>query len=86
MTTGHPDAALLEARLPLRAGAGRPAVAEPDIRRHVLACRLLGDVGALLLGLMVAQGMQQALLVLGGPVEDPRLTTLPPYAHLERSI
>ncbi len=22
----------------------------------------------------------------GGPVEDPRLTTLPPYAHLERSI
>jgi exopolysaccharide biosynthesis polyprenyl glycosylphosphotransferase len=66
MTTGHPDAALREARLPLRVGAGRPAVAEPDIRRHVLACRLLGDVGALLLGLMVAQGIQQALLALGG--------------------
>jgi exopolysaccharide biosynthesis polyprenyl glycosylphosphotransferase len=69
MTTGHPDAALREARLPLRAGAGRPAVAEPDIRRHVLACRLLGDVGALLLGLMVAQGIQQALLTLGGLVQ-----------------
>jgi exopolysaccharide biosynthesis polyprenyl glycosylphosphotransferase len=41
-------------------------VAEPDSRRHVLACRLLGDVGALLLGLMVAQGIQQALLALGG--------------------
>jgi exopolysaccharide biosynthesis polyprenyl glycosylphosphotransferase len=44
-------------------------VAEPDIRRHVLACRLLGDVGALLLGLMVAQGIQQALLALGGLVQ-----------------
>jgi exopolysaccharide biosynthesis polyprenyl glycosylphosphotransferase len=69
MTTGHPDATLGEARLPLRAGAGRPAVAEPAIRRQVLACRLLGDVGALLLGLMVAQGIQQALLALGGPVQ-----------------
>jgi exopolysaccharide biosynthesis polyprenyl glycosylphosphotransferase len=69
MTTGHPDAALRETRLPLHAGAGRPAVAEPDIRRHVLACRLLGDVGALLLGLMVAQGIQQALLALGGLVQ-----------------
>jgi exopolysaccharide biosynthesis polyprenyl glycosylphosphotransferase len=44
-------------------------VAEPDIRRHVQACRLLGDIGALLLGLMVAQGIQQALLALGGPVQ-----------------
>jgi len=44
-------------------------VAEPDVRRHVLACRLLGDVGALLLGLMVAQGIQQAMLALGGPVQ-----------------
>ena len=68
MTTGHPDATLGEARLPLHAGAGRPAVAEPTIRRQVLACRLLGDVGALLLGLMVAQGIQQALLALGGRV------------------
>jgi exopolysaccharide biosynthesis polyprenyl glycosylphosphotransferase len=44
-------------------------VAEPDIRRHVQACRLLGDIGALLLGLMVAQGIQQAVLALGGPVQ-----------------
>jgi exopolysaccharide biosynthesis polyprenyl glycosylphosphotransferase len=69
MTSGHPDAAVNQARLPLHAGAGRPVIAESHIRRRVLACRLLGDVGALLLGLMVAQGMQQALLVLGGPVE-----------------
>jgi exopolysaccharide biosynthesis polyprenyl glycosylphosphotransferase len=68
MTTGHPDATLGEARLPLHAGAWRPAVAEPAIRQQVLACRLLGDVGALLLGLMVAQGIQQALLALGGRV------------------
>jgi exopolysaccharide biosynthesis polyprenyl glycosylphosphotransferase len=69
MTTGHPDTTFGEARLPLPAGAWRPAVAEPDIRRHVLICRLLGDVGALLLGLMVAQGIQQAVLALGGPVQ-----------------
>ena len=69
MTTGHPDATLDEARLPLQAGAGRLAIAEQDIRRRVLACRLLGDVGALLLGLMVAQGIQQALLILGSPVQ-----------------
>jgi exopolysaccharide biosynthesis polyprenyl glycosylphosphotransferase len=68
MATGHPTAALGQARPPHHAGAGRPAVAEPDIRRHVLACRLLGDIGALLLGLMVAQGIQQVLLALGGPV------------------
>src|SRR6266545_939189 len=69
MTSGHPDAAVNQARLPLHAGAGRPVIAESHIRRRVLACWHLGDVGALLLGLMVAQGMQQALLVLGGPVE-----------------
>ena len=69
MTTGQHTAALGQARPPLHAGAGRPAVAEPDIRRHVLACRLLGDIGALLLGLMVAQGIQQVLLVLGGLVQ-----------------
>jgi exopolysaccharide biosynthesis polyprenyl glycosylphosphotransferase len=68
MTTGYPDATLNEARLPLDAGAGRPVIAEPDIRRRVLACRLLGDVGALLLGLMVAHGIQQALLALGSPI------------------
>jgi exopolysaccharide biosynthesis polyprenyl glycosylphosphotransferase len=69
MTTGHPDAAVSDARLPRLAGAGRSAVAERDVRGWVLACRLLGDVGALLLGLMVAQGIQQTLLALGGPVQ-----------------
>jgi exopolysaccharide biosynthesis polyprenyl glycosylphosphotransferase len=69
MTTGHLEPVAAEARPPLNAGAGQPAVAEPDIRRRILICRLLGDVGALLLGLMVAQGIQQALLVLGGPVQ-----------------
>ena len=46
----------------------RQGVAERDVRRHVLASRLLGDVGALLLGLMLAHGMQQTLVALGGPV------------------
>jgi len=69
MATGHPDAALSEVRLPPHAGAGRTAVPERDIRLRVLACRLIGDVGALLLGLMVAQGIQQALLALGGLVQ-----------------
>jgi exopolysaccharide biosynthesis polyprenyl glycosylphosphotransferase len=59
-TTAHLDKGLL-AR-PAR--SGRPTVAEPDIRRQVLAGRLLGDVGAVLLGLMAAQGIQQALLAL----------------------
>jgi exopolysaccharide biosynthesis polyprenyl glycosylphosphotransferase len=69
MTSGHPDATIAGARLPLHAGAGRPVVAERDVRGWVVACRLLGDIGALLLGLMVAQGIQQTLLVLGGPVQ-----------------
>jgi exopolysaccharide biosynthesis polyprenyl glycosylphosphotransferase len=69
MTTGHSDAALAKARLPLPPRIDRPAVAEPAVRRHVLACRLLGDVGALLLGLMVAQGIQQTVLALGAPVQ-----------------
>ena len=68
MTTGHPDAALTEARLPHPAGVGRSVVAERDVRGLVMAGRLLGDIGALLLGLMVAQGIQQTLLALGGPV------------------
>jgi exopolysaccharide biosynthesis polyprenyl glycosylphosphotransferase len=82
MTTGHPDATLGEARLPLPAGAGRPAVAEPAIRRQVLACRLLGDVGALLLGLMVAQGIQQAVLALGGRVQHGSVTVFNTLAIL----
>jgi exopolysaccharide biosynthesis polyprenyl glycosylphosphotransferase len=69
MTMGHSETALAGARLPLHVGAGDPVLAEASIRQRVLACRLLGDVGALLLGLMVAQGIQQALLALGGPVQ-----------------
>jgi exopolysaccharide biosynthesis polyprenyl glycosylphosphotransferase len=68
MTTGHPGTTISEARLPLTAEAKRSAVAERDVRGWVFACRLLGDVGALLLGLMVAQGIQQTLQALGGPV------------------
>jgi exopolysaccharide biosynthesis polyprenyl glycosylphosphotransferase len=67
-TTGHPSAAFVDVSLPSVTAPGRPAVAELEVRRHILACRLLGDVGALLLGLMVALGIQQALLTLGGPV------------------
>jgi exopolysaccharide biosynthesis polyprenyl glycosylphosphotransferase len=69
MVSAHENAALGQPQLPRGAGAGRSAVAERDVRRHVLACRLLGDIGALLLGLMVAQGIQQAVLTLGGPVQ-----------------
>jgi exopolysaccharide biosynthesis polyprenyl glycosylphosphotransferase len=69
MATGQSDAALSDVWLPPPAEARRAAVPERDIRLRVLACRLLGDVGALLLGLMVAQGIQQALLALGGPVQ-----------------
>ncbi len=39
-------------------------MAEPDIRTQVLVGRLLGDIGAVLVGLTVAQGIQQALLAL----------------------
>jgi exopolysaccharide biosynthesis polyprenyl glycosylphosphotransferase len=69
MTTGHPEAALSDATRPRAAIAGPPAVAERDVRGWVLACRLLGDIGALLLGLMVAQAIQQTLLAIGGPVQ-----------------
>jgi hypothetical protein len=49
MTTGHPGVTLGEVRLPRLAGAGPPGIAERDIRNTVLASRLIGDVGALLL-------------------------------------
>jgi exopolysaccharide biosynthesis polyprenyl glycosylphosphotransferase len=71
MTTGHPDATLGEVRLPPVAGAGPSGIAERDLRGRVLASRLVGDVGALLLGLMAAQGIQQAVLALGGPFQPP---------------
>jgi exopolysaccharide biosynthesis polyprenyl glycosylphosphotransferase len=68
MTTGQTHAAVTDAPRPPTA-AGRPAVAERDVRGWVLASRLLGDIGALLLGLMVAQGIQQTLLAISGLVQ-----------------
>ena len=70
MTSGPVDSAVRSVRLPTRSRAERrPGVAERDVRQVLLACRLLGDVGALLLGLMVAQGIQQALMVVRRSVE-----------------
>jgi exopolysaccharide biosynthesis polyprenyl glycosylphosphotransferase len=69
MTTGHSTSRIHDVLVSQQAGQRPPAVAEPDIRRQVLAGRLLGDVGAVLLGLTVAQGIQQALLALS--VSDP---------------
>jgi exopolysaccharide biosynthesis polyprenyl glycosylphosphotransferase len=69
MTTGPIDATVRSVRLPTRSRTERPGVAEREARRLLLTCRLLGDVGALLLGLMVAQGIQQALVVVGSSVE-----------------
>jgi exopolysaccharide biosynthesis polyprenyl glycosylphosphotransferase len=62
MTTGHSTSRLHDTPVSQQAGRRQPTVAEPDIRRQVLAGRILGDVGAVLLGLTVAQGIQQALL------------------------
>jgi exopolysaccharide biosynthesis polyprenyl glycosylphosphotransferase len=64
MTTGHSTSRLHDTLVAAQAGRRQPMVAEPDIRRQVLAGRILGDVGAVLLGLTVAQGIQQALLAL----------------------
>jgi hypothetical protein len=61
MTTGPADTGVRSVRLPTSSRTERPGVAERDARQVVLCCRLLGDIGALLLGLMVAQGIQQAL-------------------------
>ena len=69
MTTGPVDTAVRSVRLPTSSRAERPGVAERDARQLLLACRLLGDVGALLLGLMVAQGIQQALIIVRSSVE-----------------
>jgi exopolysaccharide biosynthesis polyprenyl glycosylphosphotransferase len=64
MTTGHSTSRVQNTLVSQQAGPRQSTVAEPDIRRQVLAGRLLGDVGAVLLGLTVAQGIQQALLAL----------------------
>jgi exopolysaccharide biosynthesis polyprenyl glycosylphosphotransferase len=70
MTTGSIDtAAVRSVRLPTSSRAGRPGVAERDVRQLLLFSRLLGDVGALLLGLMVAQGIQQALMAVRTSVQ-----------------
>src|SRR5918999_6158712 len=69
MTTGPVDSAVRSVRLPTSSRAERrPGVAERDVRQVLLAGRLLGDVGALLLGLMVAQGIQQALVMVRSSV------------------
>jgi exopolysaccharide biosynthesis polyprenyl glycosylphosphotransferase len=69
MTSGPVDTAVRSVRLPTRSRAERrPGVAERDVRQVLLAGRLLGDVGALLLGLMVAQGIQQALMIVRSSV------------------
>ena len=68
-TAGSADTAVRSVRLHTRSRTEQPGVAERDVRRLLLACRLLGDIGALLLGLMVAQGIQQALMVVRSSVE-----------------
>jgi exopolysaccharide biosynthesis polyprenyl glycosylphosphotransferase len=69
MTTGPADSAVRSVRLPTSSRTERPGVAERDVRQVLLVCRLLGDVGALLLGLMFAQGIQQALMAVRSSVE-----------------
>src|ERR671919_3091026 len=69
MTTGPINTAVRSFRLPTSSRAGQPGVAERDVRQLLLVCRLLGDVGALLLGLMVAQGIQQALMAVRSTVD-----------------
>jgi exopolysaccharide biosynthesis polyprenyl glycosylphosphotransferase len=70
MTTAGPaDTAVRSVRLHTRSRTEQPSVAERDVRGLLLACRLSGDIGALLLGLMVAQGVQQALMVVRSSVE-----------------
>ena len=71
LTVGHHDHLGTAAPPPAVGHGRRPGVAERQVRRHVLACRIIGDVGALLLGLRVAHGLQQAVVALGGPVHTP---------------
>ena len=68
MTTGPADTAVRSVRLRTSSRTERPGVAERDVRHVILFCRLLGDIGALLLGLMVAQGIQQALMAVRSSV------------------
>jgi exopolysaccharide biosynthesis polyprenyl glycosylphosphotransferase len=69
MTSGPVDSAVRSVRLSTSSRTERrPGVAERDVRQLLLFCRLLGDGGALLLGLMVAQGIQQALVAVRSSV------------------
>src|SRR5918995_787773 len=61
MTTGPVDTAVRSVRLPTSSRTERPGVAERDARQVLL--------GALLVGLMVAQGIQQALSALRSSAE-----------------
>ena len=70
MASSHPVAHARPVPQQPAARAGRAGVPERDVRGLLRSCRLLGDVGALLLGLMVAQGIQQAVMTLGGPVHS----------------
>jgi exopolysaccharide biosynthesis polyprenyl glycosylphosphotransferase len=69
MTTGPVDTTVRSVRLPTSSRTERPGVAERDVRQVLIVCHLLGDVGALLLGLMVAQGIQQALMAVRSSVD-----------------
>jgi exopolysaccharide biosynthesis polyprenyl glycosylphosphotransferase len=64
--------ALAEPPRPLPRPSVAAAIPEARIRRRLLASRVLGDAGALLLGLTVAQSIQRTVVALGGPIHPPR--------------
>jgi exopolysaccharide biosynthesis polyprenyl glycosylphosphotransferase len=70
--TSAARSARAEAGIGLPCHVGADAVPEPRIRRRLLVSRVLGDAGALLVGLMVAQGIQRTVVALGGPIHPPR--------------
>jgi exopolysaccharide biosynthesis polyprenyl glycosylphosphotransferase len=61
-----------ETSVPLIERPPAPAVPEFRVRRRLLTCRILGDIGALLLGLMMAQSIQETVVALGGPIQPER--------------
>jgi exopolysaccharide biosynthesis polyprenyl glycosylphosphotransferase len=63
---------LAERPLRLSGPAGAAAIPEARIRQRLLASRILGDAGALLLGLTAAQSIQRTVVALGGPINPPR--------------
>jgi exopolysaccharide biosynthesis polyprenyl glycosylphosphotransferase len=70
--TSAAGSARAKAGIRLSRHAGADAIPEPRIRRRLLVSRVLGDAGALLVGLMVAQGIQRTVVALGGPIHPPR--------------